>query len=87
MPIEYRLKNVSWEIIDKLLESNEDLMCSISYENIELTDEYCRCLTCKNIYKADVLITWVTNGHRNKYVRCVEHFGQNQIISNIVINK
>ena len=41
-------------------------MCAISYDTIELTDEYCRCLTCKNIYKADVLITWLMNGERNK---------------------
>ena len=54
---------IEWKIINKLLESNEDLMCSISYENIELNDEYCRCLTCSTIYNADELIIWFKNDH------------------------
>ena len=41
-------------------------MCSITYENIELNDKYCRCLTCSTIYKADELIIWFKNDYKIK---------------------
>jgi hypothetical protein len=53
----YRIEK--WKTVNKLFDSNKDNTCSISYDNIELNDNYCSCLTCSNSFKADVLIKWV----------------------------
>ena len=53
------LQPLKWETINRLFDSNKDNTCSISYDNIELNDNYCICLTCSNSFKADVLIKWV----------------------------
>ena len=53
------LQPQKWETINKLFDSNKDNTCSISYDTIELNDNYCTCLTCSNSFKSDVLIQWV----------------------------
>jgi len=53
------LQPQKWETVNKLFDSNKDNTCSISYDNIELNDNYCTCLTCSNSFKADVLFKWV----------------------------
>ena len=67
------LQPQKWETVNKLFDSNKDNTCSISYDNIELNDNYCTCLTCSNSFKADVLIKWVK---KVNLVQCAEHYGQ-----------
>ena len=55
--VKYRIEK--WKTLNKLFDSNKDNTCSISYDNIELNDTYCTCLTCSNSFKSDVLIKWI----------------------------
>jgi hypothetical protein len=53
------LQPQKWETINKLFDSNKDNTCSISYDTIELNDNYSTCLNCANSFKHDVLIKWL----------------------------
>ena len=57
--VKIMLQQLTWITVDKMLDTNKDNICPITYDTINLNDNYCICSTCSNSFKSDALIKWV----------------------------